>query len=127
MKKWFFAAFAVVLMAISAAAQSTTPVVKFGSLTQSGSMKAADLKYAQELTLVDAVGQSVVGFTAQIIAPDGKLLSHAPISGSKIPDEFQTMISRQHPGNRIVISNVRIKDEKTANTKIVDGFTIDII
>jgi hypothetical protein len=127
MKKWFFAAFAVVLLAISASAQSATPVIKCGSLTKSGSMKAEDLKNVQELTLVDGGDQTIVGFTAEIIGPDGKLISHAPIGGSKIPAEFQTMISRQHPGNRIVITNVRIKDEKTANTKVVDGFTIDII
>lgn len=129
MKKLFLAACAFFVMVAAVSAQNATaqPTVKLGTLTKSGTMAADQLKTIQQLDLVDAAGQSVVGFELQIIRPDGKLYSRAPISGNQIPAEMQTMLSRERPGSRLVILDVRVKDEKTGNTKSIDGFTIEII
>ncbi len=125
MKKLFLAACAFFVIVAAVSAQSA-PVIKLGSLTKSGQMKAEDLKTIQQLDIVDA-GQTVVAFEIQIIRPDGKMVSRAPIRGNQIPAEMQTMISRERPGSRLVILDVRVKDEKTGNTHAAEGMTVEII
>ena len=128
MKKMFLAACALFVFAAAVSAQqSTMPAIKLGTLTKAGQMTVDQLKAIDQLDLVDASGHSVVGFELQIIRPDGKLISRAPIDGNRIPAEMQTMISREHPGSRLVILDVRVKEEKTGNTRRVDGFTVEII
>ncbi len=129
MKKLFLAAAALFLMAASVFAQSAVaPRIKFGSLTANGQMTTADLKAVNEIMLADAPGQSVVSFEIQIVRPDGQLVSRAPVKGSRIPGEFQTMISREKLGSRVVVKDVWVKEEKTGNTRrAAQDVTIEII
>lgn len=129
MKKMLLSALAICLMAVVAVA-STDPTLKLGSLTTSGRASAIELSKALTLELQSDQASSpltIASFRMRVYSPDGKLFSQAPISGNEIPEEMRVVISRQHPGARVVIEEVKLLDAQSGQTKGIGGMTFEII
>lgn len=129
MKKILLSALAVCLMVVVAVA-STDPTLKLGSMTTSGRTSATELSKANRLELQSdqaSTPLTIASFEMKVYKADGKLFSRAPIVGSEIPEEMQVVISRLHPGARVVIEDVKIHDSQSGQTKGIGGMTFEII
>lgn len=125
MKKIILSALA--LFAAVSLALAGGPMPRFGSLSSDGQMTVEQLKSVKSLQLDGAEsGQELVSFTVQIWN-NGKLVSHSPVIGSEMSEEFRIMLSRAKPGYQIMVKEVKVKNASGRAETLAGTMKIDII